>query len=149
MVTRVEQRLEQLKQALKEVPIDAMFETVTQANTATIEQKNIDQLDAGLDGEGKPITPEYSPFTVAAKKKIGAVWDRVTLEHTGAFRASIAPDIQARGFEMVASDNKWGILTEMYGDVVKLNPQSKEELKQEVYKPGILEQLKNYFDRIL
>lgn len=147
MTTLIEQRLEKLKKAIQEVPVDAMFETVTQAATAQIEQKNHKQLYQGLDGFGQNIEPPYTPKTVAIKQAKGQVWDRVTAKDTGSFWDSIAPDINSKGFEMNASDSKAAMLNEKYGELVGLSPQSMEELKQEVYKPGIRNQLEDYFER--
>lgn len=140
--------IEQLQKKLRSLPdaIDDMMQRITEENRAVIEDKNIAQLEAGLDAEGSPIEPEYSPFTVAYKKSIGQPFDRVTLHDSGSFYKGMKANVFSNGFEMFNSDSKWGKLTEKYGDVAGLSEKSIEELREEVYLPGLQEDVKEFFD---
>ena len=51
-----------------------------------------EQLFSGINAEGDPIEPEYSPRTVAIKKKKGQPTDRVTLRDTGDFYKGVFMD---------------------------------------------------------
>ncbi len=140
-----EQQLDELKQKLQNIPIEAMFLRVTQNNIATIEDKNIAQMEAGLDAHGNEIEPPYTDFTVSIKKAMGQPFSKVTLKNTGDFHKGTKAEVSMSGFEMTNTDSKWGQLSEKYGDVIGLNDKSKQELIDEVYKPEVGFELVNYF----
>lgn len=140
--------IEQLQQKLRRLPdqVDGMMQRITERNKAIIEDKVIAQMQAGLNSDGQPITPAYSPFTVAYKKSIGAAFDRVTLEGDGDFYKGEKVEVHAEGFQTTNTDRKWGKLTEKYGDVTDLSPKSTEELREEVYLPELHEEINDYMD---
>lgn len=145
VTTEIEIKLEQMKQALQRIPVDEIMVRITERNKDVIEDKNIAQMDAGLDGNGEPISPPYSPFTIVVKKIQGRPFDRVTLKDQGDFHKGTKANIMATGFEMINTDSKWGKLTDKYGDVIGLSEQSITELQHEVYLPEFAHELKNYF----
>lgn len=54
-----------------------------------IAQLNRDRLMAGKAPDGSGITPFYSPYTLAYKRRRGGITDRVTLYDYGEFHASL------------------------------------------------------------
>jgi hypothetical protein len=147
METFIEKRLEKLKQALRNIPAEAMLERITDENKSLIEDKNIAQLEAGKDSNANDITPAYSEFTKRYKQSKGQVYDRVTLHDTGSFYNGITANPMSTGFEMINNDSKWGKLTEKYGEaIIGLSEKSISELREEVYYPEMKRELVNYFD---
>jgi hypothetical protein len=147
MTTLIEQRLERLKQALRAIPAEAILVRITDENKATIEDKNVMQLQAGQDSNGDAITPAYSEFTKRYKQSVSQPTDRVTLRDTGAFYQGITVNPMSTGFEIINKDSKWGMLTDKYGeDIIGLSEQSVEQLREEVYYPEFKKELKNYLD---
>ncbi len=146
MATLIERKIENLKAMFQNIPVDSMMVMITERNKATIEDKNIQQLDAGIDGDGNPIEPPYAPLTVEIKKHLGQPFDRVTLENEGFFRKGIKANVMATGFEMIGTDPKTPKLLIKYGGkVLNLTKESKAELSQEVYKPEMMFELRSYF----
>ncbi len=144
---KVVQKINALKTQLRNIPIEAMFVTVTERNKATIEDKNIAQLAAGIDSQGLPIEPPYTPTTVAIKKSLGQVFDKVTLHNEGPFWQGIGVNTMKTGFEMIGKDPKTPKLRVKYGwDIIGLTTNSKGELANEVYRPEILFELRIYFN---
>lgn len=137
--------LDNLKRKLLNIPIEAILEKIVEDNKAQIEDKNIEQLQAGLGVDGLPLEPPYSPFTVEMKKSLGEISDRVTLQSTGKFYKGIEVDPMNGGFEMQDSDSKWGMLTEKYGTVIGLTDKSKSDLREDVFLPNLIEEVHDYF----
>lgn len=143
------ERLNRLKDSIVNMPVENFMADITQENKDFIEDKNTESLEQGLDSDGNLITPEYSPFTVAYKKSIGATFDVVTLKDKGDFHKSITAEVKPYGFEMVANDNKWGKLVEKYGEaIVGISKVDVEELRGEVYLPNLIFKVKDYFRQL-
>ena len=142
----IQKILQDLKAKVQNIPIEAMFQKVTQENVAVIEDKNIAQMEAGLDAHGLEIEPPYTEFTVGIKKALGQPFDRVTLKNQGDFHKGTKAEVSISGFEMTNTDSKWGKLSEKYGDVIGLNDTSKQELIDEIYTPQVGQELVDYFD---
>lgn len=80
---------------------------------------------AGATGQGLPITPSYTPFTVRIKQQKGQPTNRVTLKDTGAFHRSVKATFQNDEIEMIATDAKAAKLKAKYGkDILGLNDAS-------------------------
>ena len=144
MKTLIEKRLEGFSKALKNIPIESFFLKIAEQNKAIIEDKNSEQLDQGVDGEGSKIEPPYTDFTVSIKKALGRPFDRVTLEDTGAFRKGIKSQASLSGLELSGTEKKTGLLTEKYGEVIGLNKKSIGELNEDLFKPELMEEIKRY-----
>lgn len=99
--------------------IYSYLEAATIEEEDTIIDMNISQLyDSGERRDGKKITPEYAPETVAIKKKKGQPTNRVTLRDTFDWQASFWVQFYPDGFEIKASDWKTERLTQKYGDEI-------------------------------
>lgn len=82
-----------------------------EAHADELAQMNRDRLMAGLSHEGYPIFPDYSPYTIAYKRKRGGITDRVTLYDYGAFHASLHVVFGGEGFHVESSDSDAGKVT--------------------------------------
>lgn len=99
--------------------INSYLEAATIEAEDTIIDMNISQLyDSGERRDGKKITPEYAPVTVAIKKKKGQPTNRVTLRDTFDWQASFWVQHYPDGFEIKASDWKTEQLKQKYGDEI-------------------------------
>ena len=124
--------------------INSYLETATMEAEDTIINMNISQLyDSGERRDGKRITPEYAPETVAIKKKKGQPTNRVTLRDTFAWQASFWVQYYPDGFEIKASDWKTERLTQKYGDeILGLQDEMVKYLCANFYLPHLIEELK-------
>lgn len=125
--------------------IDTYFSEATEEAEDTIIDMNITQLyDAGENRTGAKIKPEYSPVTVAIKKKKGQPTNRVTLRDTFEWQASFYVDYYPDGFEIKASDWKTEVLTRKYGEeILGLQDDMVKQLCDSFYAPYLSTTLKN------
>ena len=106
--------------------------------------KQRDQLFSGINAEGDQITPEYSPRTVAIKKKKGQPTDRVTLRDTGEFYGGIFLEVRdSEGLYIVDSqDEKTGSLVKKYGeDILGLDPDNQDKYVEENLDPVFMDRV--------
>lgn len=83
------------------------------------------QLWLGVDGDGNPIEPDYTPYTISVKTLKGQPTARVTLKDTGDFYVSITIRIMSDGFYFEATDDKAAKLVKKYGkEILKLTPEN-------------------------
>jgi len=77
-----------------------------------------EQLFAGKNKKGKPITPKYTPFTKRIKNQKGQPTDRVTLKDTGHYYSAIfLVVIKGAGiYRTLSSDVKSQWLIAKYGE---------------------------------
>lgn len=124
--------------------INSYLEAATIEAEDTIIDMNISQLyDSGERRDGKRITPEYAPATVAIKKKKGQPTNRVTLRDTFDWQASFWVQYYPDGFEIKASDWKTERLTQKYGDeILGLQDKMVKYLCANFYLPHLIEELK-------
>ena len=124
--------------------IFSYLEAATIEAEDTIIDMNISQLyDSGERRDGKKITPEYAPETVAIKKKKGQPTNRVTLRDTFEWQASFWIQYYPDGFEIKASDWKTERLTQKYGDeILGLQDEMVKYLCANLYLPHLIEELK-------
>lgn len=137
-------KIEELKRRFQNIPIESIMAKIAKRNKATIEDANIKQMDAGKNVFGTDIEPEYSPFTVKLKKAMGQTFDHVTLKNKGDFHEGTEANILSNGIEMVNKDSKWGKITDKYGKVIGLNDDAKQEVIDEVFRPELPEEVKEY-----
>jgi len=125
--------------------INSYLESATMNAEDTIIEMNIGQLyNSGERRDGKKITPEYAPETIAIKKKKGQPTNRVTLRDTFDWQASFWVQYYPDGFEIKASDWKTERLTQKYGDeILGLQDEMVKYLCQNMYLPRLIEELKN------
>lgn len=83
------------------------------------------QLWLGIDGDGNPVEPNYTPYTISVKTLMGQPTARVTLKDTGDFYVSITIRIMGDGFYFEATDDKAAKLVKKYGkEILKLTPEN-------------------------
>lgn len=124
--------------------IYSYLEAATIEAEDTIIDMNISQLyDSGERRDGKKITPEYAPKTVAIKKKKGQPTNRVTLRDTFDWQASFWVQFYPDGFEIKASDWKTERLTQKYGDeILGLQDEMVKYLCETFYLPRLRTELR-------
>lgn len=136
----VTDRLDTLARALKNLParLTATVLEVAQANNYVLEDANTAQLEAGLDADGRQITPEYAELTVDIKTAKGQPTDRVTLRDRGDFYAGIVAQVRGQELEMVGTDSKTAKLQEKYGDdILGLSEQAIDEFREDYVRPEL------------
>lgn len=103
---------------------------------------NTAQLDQGLDGNGNPIEPGYTPFTVSIKRGKGQVTSHVTLEDEGDFRRAFFVTRGSRYFALGSDDPKTRKLEQKYGkDIFGLTEPHIDDVA-ELIKPDLIEAFK-------
>lgn len=138
--------LNELVAKLKAIPTERFLQEIAIDARPQIEDKVINQLDQGIDGEGNKIEPPYTEFTIGKKKFEHKPYDRVTLNDKGNFWKGIKANVMSTGFELIGTDPKTEMLEEKYGDdLIKLTDESKEELRDEVFIPNFFYKLNLYF----
>lgn len=104
--------------------------------------KQREQLFSGIDAEGDQITPEYSPRTVAIKKKKGQPTDRVTLRDTGEFYAGIFLEPREDIYVIDSADEKTDALIKKYGEeIFDLAPKNKDKYVEENLEPVFMDRV--------
>lgn len=124
------------------VDLEQLTGRAMKQNEKQIVDLNKQQLDEGVDARGFRITPEYSAFTVMKKKEKGQVFDRVTLEDTGAFRNRMKLNVKQSTFEIDSDDSKTPDLKEKYSeDILGLSDSGKKEAWV-IVKPDVVQDIK-------
>lgn len=119
---------------------------VIQENEDRIIDLNLQQLYDGLNADGSPIEPEYTPFTVAIKRRKGQPSDRVTLRDTGDFWEGIALKVFETEFELIGTDSKTDKLKAKYGDlIIGLSEESRLRLLNDILIPGLALKFKDLY----
>jgi hypothetical protein len=142
-------RLLELKEKLLNFPskVPEFMGEVLRENTAFIEDKNAEQLNQGLRGDGSVITPPYAALTKQIKSLKGQPIDRVTLKDEGNFHKGIKAEIGNDSISMFGQDEKTTILEQKYGvEIIGLTESNVVELGQEVVKPELQVKTRKYFD---
>jgi len=108
------------------------------------------QLEAGIDGEGKPNTifgrTEYAPRTIEIKQStgvgLGAVTDYVTNYMTGAFHESLIMEVEGQTFEADSDVPYFGDIKLYSSDaLLEVDEENRMEFAETVTLPGIKEAL--------
>jgi hypothetical protein len=106
---------------------------------------NIRQMMEGETADGRPIEPEYTPFTVEIKKEKNQPYDRVTLRDEGDFHQAMFMSTDKWPVVFSSKDPKTGPLVRKYGEeIFGHNQTSRGELKDEI-NPDV----KNYYGGII
>ena len=101
------------------------------------------QLWSGTDGDGNPITPAYTPYTVSIKTLKGQPSARVTLKDSGDFYLSVTIKIEGDGFYFESDDPKADDLIGKYGKAtLKLNQENLQSVIWDYIYADIMSQLK-------
>ena len=99
-----------------------------------------DQLFSGINAEGDQITPEYSPRTIAIKKKKGQPTDRVTLKDKEDFYKGIFIETREDIYVVDSADGKTGALIEKYGEeIFDLAEKNKDKYIEENLDPVFMD----------
>ena len=118
--------------------IDAGFDSIiidaTKLQKKLIIRLNTDeQLYKGIDANSKAITPTYTSYTIAIKRRKGQPTDRVTLKDEGDFYKSFDIAFSNDEFEIKATDIKRASLQRKYGsNILGLNEDSRNELAKAI-----------------
>ena len=113
----------------KAVDMEVVFRRVIRRDPDEIHARQQVQMYDGLDANGQPIQPAYTPFTVAIKKTKGQPTDRVTLKDTGSFYRKQFVRFHADHAVIDSKDKKAEDLKAKYGeDIFGLNEPSRERL---------------------
>ena len=113
-------RLDALATALKQLPkqLTAAVGQVVADNAGVLELDNIQQLEEGLDADGRAITPAYTFATVAIKKEKGQETSFVNLKDQGDFYRGLVARVRGQAVELVGTDPKTAELQAKYGNAV-------------------------------
>lgn len=104
---------------------------------------NQDQLFAGETADGKEISPQYTPFTIAIKKRKGQPFDRVTLLDTGSFYGKMKIKTIGQILDISSDDPKTPLLLKKYGEeIFGLTEENRIDLENIILKPRFEEKLK-------
>ena len=128
-----------MRERFQRVSLTAITRTVMIDTHDELEDANRKQLYAGKRPDGSDITPEYRPLTKFLKQQKGQVWDRVTLEDTGAFYRGIDLQLSNVDYELTSTDYKTPDLLNKYGDVFGLSDQAKDDYRADTLKPRVVE----------
>lgn len=101
-----------------------------------------EQLFSGINEQGDQITPEYSPRTVAIKRKKGQPTDRVTLRDTGDFYQGIFMDPREDIYVIDSADEKSGALQKKYGEeIFGLAPKNQDTYVEQNLEPVFMDRV--------
>lgn len=115
-----------------------------EAEEVILDMNRSQMYDEGKDRNGNDIQPPYAPATIQYKRRKGQPTNRVTLRDKGDFHLSLYIEYDTDGFEIKDDDFKTSFLTKRYGvAVLGLTDSNVKILSDEVYKPRLLEMLKN------
>lgn len=137
--------LQDLIKRLTSIPTTDFVREIVEENKPYLEDKNTEQLNAGMSSDGSNIYPPYSPFTKAIKAAKGQPFDRVTLKDEGDFHSSIKAQAEANGFTMKATDWKAEGLQIVYGEeILGLSEDSIAEFKEDIVRPEMIDKTRNH-----
>ena len=110
-----------------------------------LDLNRIDQLYMrGIDADGERLIP-YRPKTVMIKKERGQVFDRTTLEDTGAFyRGFFIKFVDDFTIQIYSQDEKTKLLEEKYGNIFGLVTDNQQYLNEKILKKHLDEWLKQW-----
>jgi len=130
VIEQVISKLQTLKDSLPDIA-----EKVIQDAAPQIEDQIIFQLRDGQKGDGSSL-PNYSKRSV---EQFGKPFGPIKLFDTGDFYQGVKASVKGTDLEIDDTDSKTPMLQEKYGsDILALQDQRLEELKQDVFLPGIL-----------
>lgn len=130
---------------MKTMPIEYWVEEAVNDVEDEMADMNVEQMNAGIDSDGNDIEPEYSPVTVAIKKKAGKVYDRVTLRDTGDFQDKIRVKRYPKKRELYSFDKKSEKLQDKYGyQILGLTDANMGRIRMKM-KPLIARDVRQYF----
>lgn len=131
MIPSLDNKIKSLTRAEKSFQ-NTVIETAKEFKAEILDLNTEEQLfQKGEDGQGRPITPAYTRFTVQYKRAVGQPTDRVTLKDTGDFHDSFKIRFNKKDFAIFATDQKTQKLERKYGkDITGLNNKSMRELAE-------------------
>lgn len=95
-------------------------------------------FERGIDGTGKKITPEYTPFTVAVKRIKGQDTTKVTLFDEGNLFKSFTTDYGSFVLEIFPTDSKRDDLIDKYGkDIFFATVQHEKDINFKIIMPPL------------
>jgi len=102
-----------------------------------------DQLQKGIDANGRKIEPPYRPLTVALKTLKHQPVDRVTLKDEGTFYNKMKVERASKGIYVDSSDKKTEKLVTKYGeDIFGLTEENIGEFSEHYLGPRIQERFR-------
>jgi len=144
--------MEKLKNLIKklkkfEKDLFMIIEQVIKDNEDIVVEMNSESqlFDRGIDRDGVAIESymPYSPITVELKREKGQPTSRVTLRDEGDFHYSFFIDFKSDGFEIRATDWKYGDLIDKYGEkILGLTDENLNDLVQNYIKPVLIQKFR-------
>lgn len=133
-------RLDALATALKRLPgaLTAATVNVVTDNAYILELDNQQQLEAGLDADGRTIEPAYTFATVRIKEEKGQESQHVTLRDRGDFYRGIVARVRGEAIEVVGTDKKTQALQEKYGEaIIGLSEEAIDAFREDYVRPEL------------
>lgn len=132
---------------IRNYPTEQIVREAVNQNKEFAVDLNRQQMLEGKDAKGNPITPEYTAFTKAIKRRVGQPTDRVTLKFTGKMHREMFLEDQGDGYEFESQDVKSGDLQEKYGiDIFGHTELSEDKMSKQIL-PALQKGTKEYFTR--
>jgi len=129
-----------LQKKLHSFELVSVADAIIKQTSSDLAALNRKQLRAGIRSTGTEIKPDYAPYTILVKDQKGQPTDRVTLEDTGEFYASIYPELTTDGYQMSASDRKTPDLLKKYGKtILGLTKENRDQYVMTVFLPELRE----------
>jgi len=126
-------KLDNLIDRLETIPVNAFIARSLDENKEIVEDLIGLQHEAGIDGTGKRIKPEYTQTTIRIKKGKGQPTDRVTLKDEGDFRKGITQRVRKNRADIFGRDPKTEALKDKYGpEILDHTEESKKEIQQQI-----------------
>ena len=145
MITWVNKTIDSLERFKQDIPL-IISETIKNNEEIVLEYVSEDQLyERGVDGKENFIADSepYSPITISIKREKGQPTSRVTLRDSGDFHESFFIEYTAEGFEIRASDYKFGDLVSQYGEaIMALTDENLQDLLRNYILPDLLQKIR-------
>jgi hypothetical protein len=102
-------------------------------------------FEKGIDRNNEQLSARepYTPFTLSIKQQKGQPTSRVTLRDSGDFQRSFFISYRSDGFEIRASDWKFGDLVDRFGPIMGLTDENLQDLLRNYILPDLLKELKS------
>lgn len=137
-------KLDRFIDRINTIPMDNIIGESLRENKEFVEDLIGEQHEAGIDGTGQRIKPEYTQTTIRLKTEAGQISNRVTLKNKGDYRKSITQVILRDRADIFATDSKADELSEKYGkDILDHTEESKQDIREQIL-PDLIEDTKNY-----
>lgn len=140
-ILQLASKLESFQNTIPEL----IAKTIKANEEIVVEMNSEDQLfERGVDRNNKALASRepYSKMTLEIKRQKGQPTSRVTLRDSEDFHKSFYIQYNSDGFEIRASDWKFGDLVDRYGPIMGLTDENLTDLLQSYILPALLNELR-------